>query len=147
MKVVIFDLDGTLANIDKRRDKARKGKRFDWDAFFHPDNIALDEPNHPVIDLYNMCVSSGYRNVIFSGRSDISEQETRQWLSSYLEGPLDLTMRRHGDYTKDAELKKSWLLDRFELEEIHFVVDDRDSVVQMWRELGLTCFQVDYGGF
>jgi hypothetical protein len=27
------------------------------------------------------------------------------------------------------------------------VLDDRDQVVRMWRELGLTCFQVDYGDF
>lgn len=27
------------------------------------------------------------------------------------------------------------------------VFDDRDRVVEMWRSIGLTCFQVDYGKF
>ena len=48
---VIFDLDGTLAIIEKRRLKAGKtvdGKetnKMDWDVFFDPKNIKLDEPN------------------------------------------------------------------------------------------------------
>ena len=33
-KIVIFDLDGTLALIDKRRDLATKDNgKFDWDVF------------------------------------------------------------------------------------------------------------------
>ena len=57
-KTVIFDLDGTLAIIEKRRLKAGSpsGKtptpgKMDWDVFFDPDNIKLDEPNHPVIKM------------------------------------------------------------------------------------------------
>ena len=42
-KIVIFDLDGTLALIDKRRDLATKDNgKFDWDVFFDPKNIDLD---------------------------------------------------------------------------------------------------------
>ena len=38
-KIVIFDLDGTLALIDKRRALATKDNgKFDWDVFFNPDN-------------------------------------------------------------------------------------------------------------
>ena len=49
-KTVIFDLDGTLANIDVRRDKSLKPNgKLDWDIFFNPKNISLDEPNTPVI--------------------------------------------------------------------------------------------------
>jgi len=32
--------------------------------------------------------------------------------------------------------------------DVLLVLDDRNQVVDMWRkELGLTCFQVDYGDF
>ena len=45
-KTVIFDLDGTLANIDVRRDKSTKPNgKMDWDKFFDPKNISLDKPN------------------------------------------------------------------------------------------------------
>ena len=57
-KTVIFDLDGTLAIIDKRRIKAGKTKdgkitgKMDWDVFFDPLNVLkLDEPNPPVIKM------------------------------------------------------------------------------------------------
>ena len=33
-KIVIFDLDGTLALIDKRRALATKNGKMDWDVFF-----------------------------------------------------------------------------------------------------------------
>jgi hypothetical protein len=47
---VIFDLDGTLALIDKRRSKASKENgKIDWKVFFSHENIQLDEPNIPVI--------------------------------------------------------------------------------------------------
>ena len=41
-KIVIFDLDGTLAIIDKRRDLARKPNgKFDWDVFHDASNISF----------------------------------------------------------------------------------------------------------
>ena len=52
-KTVIFDLDGTLANIDVRRDKALKPDgKLDWEIFAAPQSILdLDEPNLPVIKM------------------------------------------------------------------------------------------------
>ena len=50
--VVIFDLDGTLANIDARRKLATKDNgKMNWDVFFDPTNISLDLPNQPVIEM------------------------------------------------------------------------------------------------
>ena len=41
-KTVIFDLDGTLADIDIRRDKSLKPNgKLDWDIFAAPDSILL----------------------------------------------------------------------------------------------------------
>ena len=42
-KTIIFDLDGTLALIDKRRAISTKPNgKLDWDIFFDPKNISLD---------------------------------------------------------------------------------------------------------
>ena len=43
-KTIIFDLDGTLANIDSRRDISMKPNgKLDWDIFAAPNSIlALD---------------------------------------------------------------------------------------------------------
>ena len=49
-KWVIFDLDGTLANIETRRKLAKQPNgKMDWDIFFADKLIEHDEPNQPVI--------------------------------------------------------------------------------------------------
>ena len=80
-KIVIFDLDGTLALIDKRRAISTKDNgKLDWDKFFDPQNISLDQPNQPVINMARMLHSQGFRIVIFSGRTKATYRTTRQWL-------------------------------------------------------------------
>ena len=60
-KIVIFDLDGTLALIDKRRDISTDDKgKMDWSKFFDPDMIDLDDPNTPVIQMTKL-LSIDYR--------------------------------------------------------------------------------------
>ena len=68
-KTVIFDLDGTLALIDNRRDLSMVSGKRDWDIFFDPKNIDLDQPNIPVVAMAKMLKSQGFKIVIFSGRS------------------------------------------------------------------------------
>lgn len=148
MKTVIFDLDGTLALIEKRRDLANTSGRFDWNAFFNPANIKFDQPNWPVIKSCQALKSAGYNIVIFSGRDDITREETEKWLAKYEVEYSKLVMREHGDYTPDDVLKKGWLNTLFpNKEDILCTFDDRDKVVSMWRREGLTCFQVAPGEF
>ena len=66
-KTVIFDLDGTLAIIDKRKEHATKADgKINWNEFFNPAHIAFDEPNEPVIKLAQMLHDYGYEILIFS---------------------------------------------------------------------------------
>ena len=81
--IVIFDLDGTLANIDKRRTLATKNGKMNWNVFFNPDNIDLDTPNQAVIDMANMLYSQDYIIYILSGRSDKTEDATIAWLDKH----------------------------------------------------------------
>ena len=147
-KIVIFDLDGTLALIDKRRDLATKDNgKFDWDVFFNPKNIDLDLPNQPVIDMANLLSKQGYTIMILSGRSDVTHQATRDWLNKHGVWFDTLTMRtKHYHYTKDSDLKQMWL-DGIGVDNVAMVFDDRQQVVDMWRSNGLTCFQVADGDF
>ena len=105
---VIFDLDGTLAFIDKRRIKAGSpsGKspspsKMDWDVFFDPDNIKLDDPNPPVIKLAQMFKADGFKVVIFSGRNDRSFHTTKQWLADH-DVPFDLLVMRPDKFKDDS---------------------------------------------
>ena len=148
-KVVIFDLDGTLALIDKRRAKAAlPNGKMNWKEFFAPENIQLDEPNWPVIESFKAMQNAGFTVGIFSGRDDISRKETIDWLTQHGIDPNFLKMRRNGSFVPDDKLKKLWLDDVLKLgHEVMCVFDDRDKVVKMWRDNGIACFQVAPGEF
>ena len=147
-KIVIFDLDGTLALIDKRRALATKDNgKFDWDVFFNPDNISLDLPNQPVINMANILHKQGFRIWILSGRSDVTKQATIDWLNKHNVTYDNLWMRPQDHlYMPDNDLKQSWL-DAIGKDKVAMVFDDRNQVVDMWRDNGLTTFQVADGDF
>lgn len=145
--IVIFDLDGTLAHIDHRRHLVR-GKKKRWSDFFAA--CVDDEPNEAVIALAQMLskqASPPLRLVVFSGRSDEVRAQTIEWINKHVGSDVfaEIRMRRQGDYTPDDDLKRSWAQPI--KDQILFSVDDRNKVVRMWRNLGITCFQVADGDF
>ena len=146
-KILIFELDGTLALIDKRRDVSTKDNgKMDCGKFFDPDMIDLDDPNTPVITMANL-LSSTHRIWILSGRSDVTQQATIDWLAKYDVHYDHLVMRPQNHlYMPDNQLKQIWL-DSIGKDNVAMVFDDRQQVVDMWRQNGLTCFQVADGDF
>ena len=150
--IYIFDLDGTLALIDHRvsllEDKSNPQR---WQDFFAA--CDKDKPNTPVIQTMEALRMTGAQILVFSGRSAEVRDKTVAWLAehtSFMADELDdsvLTMRKEGDYTPDDELKKRWLENLSDRNRIVAVFDDRDRVVKMWRDNGITCFQVAPGAF
>jgi len=166
-KTVIFDLDGTLANIDVRRDKSLKPNgKLDWEIFAAPDSIMnWDTPNEPVIKMAQMFAKEGFKIVIFSGRNDRSFVATKHWLSGN-NVPHDILVMRPDKFKANSwpiakgnpatdemrfmpdEILKKAMLDTFvDADDVFLVVDDRDKVVKMWRNLGFNTFQVAPGDF
>ena len=166
-KTIIFDLDGTLANIDVRRDISTKPNgKLNWEIFASPDSILnFDTPNDPVIKMAQMFHNDGFKIVIFSGRNDRGFDATVQWLNNN-HVPFDLLVMRPDKFkdkswpiadgnpaTPDMrfmpdEILKKAMLDTFvDINDVFLVVDDRDKVVKMWRDLGLNTFQVAPGDF
>ena len=147
---IIFDLDGTLALIDKRREVSTKPNgKLDWGKFFNSTNIKLDEPNPPVVKMAQMFHNDGFNIVIFSGRSNKTERATRSWLFTNRIPFQKLVMRdsETNHFTPDWVLKKDMLDEHLDINDVFLVVDDRDRVVKVWRSLGLTTFQVADGDF
>jgi len=147
---IIFDLDGTLALIDKRREVSTKPNgKLDWGKFFNSTNIKLDEPNPPVVKMAQMFHNDGFNIVIFSGRSNKTERATRSWLFTNRIPFQKLVMRdsETNHFTPDWVLKKDMLDEHVDINDVFLVVDDRDRVVKLWRSLGLTTFQVADGDF
>jgi hypothetical protein len=138
---IIVDLDGTLADVGHRLHHVRGGQRKDWGAFFRA--MPLDPLNVWCRELMRAMQSADYTVAIVTGRPDDYEREIRDWLQKN-DVPYDaLHMRRAGDFRPDTVVKKEILDAEFRKEDILFVVDDRQSVVEMWRKEGLVCLQCD----
>lgn len=152
----IFDIDGTLCNIEHRlhflEDKADPDR---WDKFYKA--CVMDTPNHPVLAIMASLHTAGAEIWLFSGRSEAVRDETYDWLDKYTHlrrwrlrmKPEMLTMRPVGDYTEDHLLKQKWLYGmlRDDRERLVGIFDDRKRVVDMWRANGVPCFQVAEGEF
>jgi len=145
-QVVLFDVDGTLADIEHRRGFVTGGNR-DWGRF--NDAMGDDTPNKPVVDLYRTLWRSGdYRLILVTGRNERYRKLTGQWLT-WNDIPFDrMLMRRDDDHRADHLVKRD-ILQQLQQEglNIAFAVDDRQQVVDMWRAHGVTCLQCDVGDF
>jgi hypothetical protein len=143
--LVVFDIDGTLANIDHRIDFVRM-KPKDWKAF--DAGIPRDSINDPVARVFDAMVSAGHGVILVSGRSDRTRQVTQDWLSAKsLTGYLRLYMRSDGDYRADDIVKRD-ILDQVIADfgkKPDMVFDDRPRVVNMWRDQGIFVFDVYQG--
>jgi len=141
-KTVIFDLDGTLCDISHRLHHI-EGNNKNWNAFYK--DCPKDEPKPQIIELAKLCHYNDYRVIISSGRSEAVRAETIEWLFENDVLYDELHMRPDNCCVKDTALKKAWLDQGVfgPLGEIMFVVEDRDTMVQMWRGAGLTCLQVE----
>ena len=146
--IVIFDLDGTLAIIDDRRQKAMKPNgKLNWDKFSSDELIRKDLPNVPVIKTAKLFHQGGFKIYVLSGRSEETKQVTTEWLKKYDVPFHVLKMRVKNDTRPDEIIKEEFIFELSILENIFLIFDDRKKVVKMWRTLGLPCFQVNEGNF
>lgn len=138
LTAVIFDVDGTLRDGPHREHLAQTNQ---WDEFFA---AQMDDiPMTNIIDLAQS-LSDTYYIIILSGSM------RRELLKEYLKKhhiPYDeLYNRDEDDYTPDEVLKTKWYKEYVEpYYDVIAVFDDRNKVVRMWRQLGLTCCQVNEG--
>jgi len=133
---VLVDIDGTVALMGDR-------SPYDWGR------VGFDAPNPAVIAAVRAMHAAGHAIVFCTGRDDEARAETEAWLDLFVGVPYEgLFMRPPGDNRKDAIVKReifeSDIRDRWR---VVGVFDDRRQVVRMWRELGLTVFQVAEGDF
>lgn len=148
----IFDLDGTLAdNTPRVNSYLLDVEPADWDSFY-----AHCEEDAPITEVCTLAVAlqqRGFDILFVTGRRESCRQMTLDWIAKWL-GPdmadtNHLFMRTAEDgfredyvckirnYRKNIENK--W--------RVWGVFEDRDQCVRAWRDLGLKCFQVNWGDF
>lgn len=138
--IIIFDIDGTLADITHRLDFI-KSKPKNWDAF--DAGIPHDKQIFATAELCRSLYSSNRHKIILAtGRNIRTKQATEDWLKSVDIPYHDLYMRPKNDFRSDTIVKKNQLeqIMRDYQRKPLMVFDDRPGVVDMWRDNGLWTF-------
>ena len=145
-QTIIFDVDGTIADVEHRRHFVSQ-KPSDWKSF--REQTKFDTPVQWVCDIAKRFIAQGDNVAFFSARNEsersITEAQINEWIGK---GHQGLFLRPDGDFRRDDEFKSD-LANKFEEVggKIDIVFDDRNQVVDMWRARGTTCVQVADGDF
>lgn len=135
---IITDLDGTLSMMNGRTP-------------FEGSKCTTDVVVEPVKNILEIYSEKGMPIFVFSGRnSDKGGMEaTVNWLHENTNfNYVELCMRKPDDYRKDTIVKQEMFEEYIENQyRVLFVLDDRDMMVDHWRNMGIDCLQVYYGDF
>jgi phosphoglycolate phosphatase-like HAD superfamily hydrolase len=145
-QTIIFDVDGTIADVEHRRHFVSQ-KPADWKSF--REQTKFDTPVEWVCDIAKRFIAQGDNVAFFSARNESEREITEKQISEWIgKGHQGLFLRPDGDFRRDDEFKSD-LADKFEEVggKIDIVFDDRNQVVDMWRQRGTTVVQVADGDF
>ena len=147
-RIILCDIDGTLATIGDRAKILEKDKltEKEYDEF-----NAQSESSSCIEDIVNIVRNlkdAETKIYLITAREKNWKKITQHWLRLN-EIPYDnLLMRNDGDKNSDADVKLKIVKEYVNPKRVGFVLEDRDDVVQMYREeLGLTCLQVNKGDY
>lgn len=155
MSLVIFDLDGTLANCGHRMHYIKPNPPVDpvtgkkiprrYDLFHHA--CVDDTVIEPVARLYRAFVADpAVTVVVLSGRDAATYEKTVAWFAANdLPLPDELLLKVGNQNLPDVEQKR-FQADRLEKrygKPISMVFEDRDRVVAMWKARGTFVFNVE----
>jgi len=144
-KVIVFDIDGTLANVEHRRPYiASRPKNWPaWNA-----GIPRDTPHEEIVFLAKTFNAGGHTVLLCSGRSDDLAKVTIQQMADFDVEYKGLYMREAGDHRPDSTVKVE-LLNRIRKDygEPYMWFDDRQQVVDAIRAEGVRVLQVAPGDF
>lgn len=149
-KVIVVDIDGTIAKVGDRLKYLQQVPK-NWDEFY--EHCDEDKPIQPIVDLVDQLAVDN-EIVYCTGRRESVRRKTEIWIDNHMgfagsfAGELNLLMRKDNDWRHDTEVKPEMLTKAgYSPENVWFILEDRDSMVNKWRELGYTCLQVADGKF
>lgn len=141
-KAILCDIDGTLAHMTKEG-RLRFGKQAPY-MWLDVGEDTVDKRVRDTLQRYAVDT----KIIIVSGRDSICRPHTEKWLKDN-NVPYDaLFMRPQDDNRKDNIIKRELFDTHIRgVYDVWLVLDDRNQVVNEWRDMGLTCWQVAPGDF
>jgi phosphoglycolate phosphatase-like HAD superfamily hydrolase len=127
----IFDVDGTLANVDPYLHLVRGSNR-DYNAFHEASIDAL--PNLDVVEMLNNAVADCHSILVVTSRKEKYRGLTSMWLAKNNIRSHGLFMRSDDDHRPDYEAKKDMLDKISSLWNVVHAVDDNPNVIKLWQD-------------
>ena len=140
-KALIIDLDWTLCDPSARQwlfDMEPK----DWDQIY--EHSKLDLINEWCKNIAVNYGKLGYKIIFLTARDESCFGISHDWLTNNL--PIDLQfslmMRKAGDTRPDYVIKEEiYNMNIREFYDVEFCIDDKQAVIDMWRNNGLVALQ------
>lgn len=136
---VVFDMDGTLANVADLAHEhlsGKDGRKKDW-AAFHNGSLH-SPPNQWVVDDARRIYGQGTAVLIVTARMSDYCGVTSQWLDNQPVPRDRMYMRRSGDFRPDRQVKTDIvaqiLADGFLITHAY---DDNPAVLALWADIGI----------
>lgn len=139
IEAVIFDMDGTLADVSGIRHYVEGGPQNNYKkdfSSFHSESVN-SPANRSVVNQAQVSHLLGNKNVIVTARGSQWRHHTAMWLA--LNGvPSDaMYMRREGDHRPDYEVKSDIHARLSKSFDVIHAVDDNPNVIRLWNEKGI----------
>lgn len=131
-KAIIFDMDGTLADVRAIRHHVLNGTRHkDFDKF-HEESVNVP-PNEHVAEAARQAHADGLAVLIVTARSAKWRHHTAMWLAINHIPSEGMWMRPNKDHRPDFEVKSD-ILRRIQASfDVIHAWDDNPSVIQLWE--------------
>lgn len=145
---IIVDIDNTIAKMSPERKEFITQQRKDYDSFYKM--CFEDEPIGDVINIVGQLHFMGNNVVFCTGRREEVRSITEAWLNRHLPflNEFTLLMRPNGNRKCDSIVKPKLVEDHgLTPENVLCILEDRNRVVDKWRELGFRCLQVAEGEY
>ena len=144
---VIFDMDGTLADVSSIRyhlkyydeSKRRIIKHFNK---FHDESVNVP-PHLEVVNAAQVAHMLGNAILIVTARKHMWRHHTAWWLAMHGVPSDMLIMRNDDDNRPDYEVKKDMLSTIRQAYNVIHAWDDNPSIIKLWTEEGISCTIVD----
>lgn len=138
MNIIIFDIDGVLADCDHRLMHILAKKPADWDTFDKLTSFDLPIKNmHRLLKL--AAINPFIEIILLTGRADRNDvrKDTRAWLRNHDLEFNKLVMRTDGDHSP-AHIMKLRKLEQLNIQphEVITVFEDHPKTIQALRDSG-----------
>lgn len=132
-KIILCDIDGTIANNDHRQ-HFLEGKK-DWDGFF--DSLNMDKPIYKIINKVIEEHKNNKKIIFLTGRPERYRLSTTEWLQNYFNFEITMFMRSDDDKRDKLSIKKELFENNFKKEEIDYIIENDIALIEMWKSYDL----------